>query len=88
MSIAARCTLSRIAYPFEPVCLRTRSDEKLNLPTFFIEIGNRLGREMKDIGEEHIVFARLAIALTDATKRWDIDRLQRFPLQAHALIAG
>ncbi len=56
-------------------------EEKLNLPTFFIEIGNRLGSEMKEIGEEHVVFARLAIVIADATQRRHPDTAVSAPTQ-------
>ena len=44
-------------------------EEKLDLPAFFIDLGDGLRREMKDVGEKDVVFVALEIALPDAPKR-------------------
>jgi hypothetical protein len=36
-------------------------EEELDLPTIFVELGNRHGRQRKIVGEEHQRFSRFGI---------------------------
>ncbi len=62
------------------LCLLNPFEEKLDLPAFFIEIGDGLGRQMKDIGEKDIVFTALRITIPDTPKRGHADRLRQLSL--------